>query len=183
MFTRQTRPPALRVDRPVPCVPATPAARVLPNVKSLSLPSHAHFSAVERRNAPFVFNALRTLFLVPKLQPSSFQEVPHSLKQSQSVTGAFSFTSALLLRSWAQERKLTPLPSCACARFHRNGGYPAKFGLNIDCQQPLLIFDRPARAREPQDLRFRERASKLTQHHNPARGPLMNPLAHQRQVA
>jgi hypothetical protein len=183
MFTRQTRPSALCEERPTPRRAATAATRVLPRAKRRSLLSHAPFSALERRNATFVFNVLRTLFLTSKLQPSSYQEVPHCLKYSENVTGAFSFTSALLLRSWAQERKLTPLPSCACARFRRNGGYPAKFGLNIDCQQSLLVFARQAHACEPQNLRFRERASKLTQHPSPARSPLMNPLAHQRQVA
>jgi hypothetical protein len=175
MFARGECPSALLVGRPMPRRPAAPATRLLPRAKCASFPSHAPFSALDRRNAPFVFNALRTLFLAPTLQPSSFQEVPHSLKQCQSVTGAFSFACALLLRSWAQERKLTPLPSCACARFRRNGGYPAKFAMNI--------FAPPAHPCEPRDLRFREHASKLTQHHNPARGPLMNPLAHQRQVA
>jgi hypothetical protein len=35
---------------------------------------------------------------------------------------AFPVTSALLVRSFAQERKSTPLLSCACARFCRYGG-------------------------------------------------------------
>jgi hypothetical protein len=182
MFTRQTRPSAWLVDGPTPRRPAT---GVLPRVKSASHPSQAPFSALERRNAPFVFNALRTLFLTPKLQPSSFQEVPDSLKHIENVTDAFSFTCALLLRSLASERKLTRLLSIACALFCKYGGVAAKLRTELDCQQSLLIFARQAHACQPhsQGLRFRSRASKLTQQHGPARSPLMNPLADQRQVA
>ena len=90
----------------------------------------------------------------------------------------------LLLRSWAQEQKLTPLPSFACAQFRENGGYLAKFGLNTDCQYSLLVCGEQALARETPslDLHLGGHVSKLAQDHSPARSPLLNPLADQREV-
>src|SRR5579862_2097474 len=79
-----------------------------------------------RRNALFIFSTLRTLFSAPNPQASHLHRVAHSFTSAKNITLAFPFTSALFLHSFAQERKSTPLLSCACARFCRNGGWGRK---------------------------------------------------------
>ena len=87
-----------------------------------SIFAHSRQDADERQNQPFVSSSLRALFLAENLQPSSFHALPHSFARRKNVTPTFQVTSPLLPRSLAQERKSTPLLSCACARFCRNGG-------------------------------------------------------------
>jgi hypothetical protein len=74
------------------------------------------------RFAPFASNNLRTLFPVPKLQPSPFQSFRDSFTRCENITPAFPVTSTLFIRSFTQERKSTPLFSIACARFCRYVG-------------------------------------------------------------
>src|SRR5580658_7391004 len=73
-------------------------------------------------NCLFVFSVLRTLLSVPKLQAPYFHSLPHSLKLAQNVTPIFPVTSTLFVRSFAQERKLTPLFSCIPALFREKVG-------------------------------------------------------------
>jgi hypothetical protein len=182
MFTLQACASALRTGDPAPGRPSPPRRARL---SSTLPPTQAPHSSQERENAPFVFSELRTLSFPRKPQPAFSQQVPHSLPHSANLTAAFPITSALFVRSWAQERKLTPLLSIACARFRRNGGYPAKFGLNIDCQQSLLIFGAQAHAYEAhsQGLRFRECATRLVAVPRPTRNSFMNPLMSPGRVA
>src|SRR5579862_8325642 len=79
-----------------------------------------------RKNAPFIFSSLRTLFPTPNPQTSHLHPLADSFKYSKDVTPAFPVTSALFPRSFAQERKSTPLLSSACARFCRYVGVCAK---------------------------------------------------------
>jgi hypothetical protein len=81
--------------------------------------------------ASFAFNSLRTLFPAPKLQPSSFHGFPYSLTDGKNITHAFPVTSALFVRSSAQERKSTPLFSCIPARFCRYVGVSQR---NSECR-------------------------------------------------
>jgi hypothetical protein len=157
---------------------------VAPQVRRLALPrrpipsatrvlhfnTQVPFSFDERKNEPFIFSTLRTIFLPETLQPILFQQVPRSLKRLANVTTAFPITSGLFVRSFAQKRKLTPLPSCVCALFRRNGGGGAKFVLNLDCQDSLLISSgRPLTPRDSLDSRPRELASRLAKEPRPAR--------------
>jgi hypothetical protein len=79
-----------------------------------------------RRSKPFakasVSSRLRTLLPPQKFQRPYFHSLPHSLQHAQNITPVFPARSALFLRSCAQERKSTPLFSCACARFRRYAG-------------------------------------------------------------
>jgi hypothetical protein len=61
----------------------------------------------------------RTLLPAQNFQRPYFHPLPDSLQQEQNITPVFPITPALSLRSFAQERKSTPLVSCACARFCR----------------------------------------------------------------
>ena len=70
----------------------------------------------------FVSSGLRTLLSAQKFQPPYFQRLPHSLKVARSRTQAFPIASALFVRSFAQERKSTPLVSSTCALFCGNVG-------------------------------------------------------------
>jgi hypothetical protein len=81
-----------------------------------SAPAHimARFDQ-EREIRPFVLSSLQTLFLAPKLQPSHFQELPHSFTRARNLTSAFPTTSTLFVRSWARVQYPTPLLSCAPA--------------------------------------------------------------------
>ena len=63
------------------------------------------------------FSSLRTLFSAPKLQPSPFHAFRDSWTHRKNITIAFPVTSALFVRSFARERKSTPLLSWACALF------------------------------------------------------------------
>jgi hypothetical protein len=94
--------------------------------------------AHERKTAPSVFSNLRTLFPAQNLQPSPFQSLPHSFVHHENTTLPFPVTSALFLRSFAQERKLTRLFSCACALFCEKWGCHEKFGSLLDCQSSGL---------------------------------------------
>ena len=71
---------------------------------------------------PLVLSTLRTLFLAPERQPSPFHAFRNSLTHRKNITIAFPVTSALFVRSFAQERKSTPFLSCACALFCRYVG-------------------------------------------------------------
>lgn len=92
----------------------------------------------ESQKRPCVFNRLRTLLPAQKLQHPYFHSVPHSLKLTANITPAFPATSPLFIRSLAQERKSTPLFSCACALFREKWGCHEKFGSFIDCQSSGL---------------------------------------------
>ena len=93
-----------------------------------SIFAHSRQDADERQNQPFVSSSLRALFLAENLQPSSFHALPHSFARRKNVTPTFQVTSPLLPRSLAQERKSTPLLSCACALFReKGGGVPVPF--------------------------------------------------------
>ncbi len=93
----------------------------------------------ERENCrPFVLSSLRTFFPAVPPQTSRCHPLAHSLTHRKNITPAFPFTSALLFRSFAQERKLTPLFSCACARFCRKWGYRENLVRKLDCQYSLL---------------------------------------------
>jgi hypothetical protein len=76
----------------------------------------------ESQKRPSVFSELCTLLTTQKYQRPYFHSLAHSLQQEQILTPVFPITPALFLRSCAQERKSTPLFSCACARFCRYGG-------------------------------------------------------------
>jgi hypothetical protein len=78
---------------------------------------HLRKDARERRTGPFVSSSLRTLFLGRNLQPVPFQALPNSLARNKNVTIAFSVGSALFARSFAKERKSTPLFSSISALF------------------------------------------------------------------
>lgn len=110
MCAAKDRPPR---DAAASCRPVTFAApaRINSNLRQ------------ESQIRPFIFNRLRTLLPEQKLQPAHFQLLTHSLMHAKNVTAAFPITSTLFLRSFAPERKSTPLVSCACALFWRNGGY------------------------------------------------------------
>src|ERR1700691_5237368 len=97
------------------------APRNSPNssVRVPAIPRH------QRKYAPFILSKLHTLFPAPKLQPAHFHALPHSLPHRRNLTLAFPRTCTLLPRSRTKQRKLTPLLSCACARFCRYGGYAA----------------------------------------------------------
>jgi len=127
MFAAKDRPPqnAAVSSRPVTFAAA---ARIGGNLRQ------------ESQTRPCVFSRLRTLFSAQVLQAPYFHLLPHSLPQERKVTPAFPARSRLFLRSSAQERKLTPLLSGACARFREKCMGGAKFGRNLDCQESLLIF-------------------------------------------
>jgi hypothetical protein len=82
----------------------------------------------ERGNASFVLNSLRTLFPARNLQPSHSHKLAHSFTHNKNVTAAFTITSPLFLRSFAQERKLTHLFSCIPALFREKWGCGRKPG-------------------------------------------------------
>lgn len=113
-----------------------------------SLPTSSH----TLRIGPSVFNNLRTLFSARNLQPSRSQALAHSSAQGKKVTLAFPITSTLFLRSFAQERKSTPLFSAACTRFCRNGGC-APSG-NMVTQSNSLDTNRPVSSRSARGDRF-----------------------------
>src|SRR5580698_8277872 len=86
---------------------------------TLTAPVSTSSSSVRQESKihPFVFNRLRTLCSSQILQLAYFQSPTHSLPHAQNITTAFTVTSTLFVRSLAQERKSTPLVSCACALF------------------------------------------------------------------
>ncbi len=90
----------------------------------------------ERRS--LVFSRLRTLFPAHGFQFLYCQSLPHSLQQERKLTPAFPITPGLFLRPFTQERKSSPVFSCACARFCRNGRYHKKFVPHID-GQPISV--------------------------------------------
>jgi hypothetical protein len=90
-----------------------------------------------RKNAPFIFSTLRTLFLARKPQTSRLHPVAHSFASAKNITPAFPFTSALFLCSFAQERKSTPLLSFACARLCGYAGVCAEPKRNTAAQVGL----------------------------------------------
>jgi hypothetical protein len=109
MFAAKDRPPqdAAVSSRPVTFTHPT---RISSNLRR------------ESQTPPSVFNRLPTLLPEQKFQHLYFHSLPHSLQYDQNVTPVFPTRSALFLRSCAQERKSTPLFSCACARFCRHVG-------------------------------------------------------------
>src|SRR5579862_4699327 len=109
MFAAKGRPPQ---DAAVSSRPGTLAcpARTSGNLRQ------------ESQKRPFVFSDLRTLPPAQKFQRPYFHSLPHSLQQEQKLTNVFSVTSEQFLRSSAQERKSTPLFSCACALFGKATG-------------------------------------------------------------
>ena len=69
----------------------------------------------------------------------------------RKLTPAFPITPGLFLRPFTQERKSSPVFSCACARFCRNGGIPQKFVPQIDGQHSgLSVGQRASKAPEAQ---------------------------------
>jgi hypothetical protein len=100
----------------------------------------------ERRS--LVFSRLRTLFPAHGFQFLYCQSLPHSLQQERKLTPAFPITPGLFLRPFTQERKSSPVFSCACARFCRNGRYHKKFVPHIDGQPCGLSSQRPSPAPE-----------------------------------
>jgi hypothetical protein len=106
---------------------------------------------------PFVFNRLRTLWSSQILQLAYFQSPTHSLPHTQNVTTAFTITSPLFVRSSAQERKSTPLVSCACALFRemyrgglrnmlRNSARESFTLHQLVCFHARMYYSRAARA-------------------------------------
>jgi hypothetical protein len=116
MFAAKDRPPQ---DAASPSHPGTFAspARFLPTSDCSSLNCGCPQAPRRRR-----VSSLRTLLPAQNFQPTQFQSLPHSLQQEKNTTPAFPVTSELFLRSFAQERKSTPLFSCACAQFRRYVG-------------------------------------------------------------
>jgi len=163
MFALQDRASAFFAGHPASCRPIRPTVmRVLPPANGGNLHDQALQFSLERRNVPFIFSTLRTLFLAPKLQLARFQSAPHSSPHGDNVTFAFPVTSALFVRSLARVQYSTPLLSIACALFCENGGVGAKFGLHLDCQQSLLISGGRAPLGTLQDLRLYKCASRLS---------------------
>jgi hypothetical protein len=134
MFAAKDRPPhdAAASSRPVTL--ATPTrtggnlrqeSRIRPFM--IAVAGRFAVASLLRRSEPLaktsVFNKLRTLLPAQKLQPAYFQSPTQSLTHTKNITAAFPVTSALFIRSFAQERKSTPLFSSAYARFCRKWGY------------------------------------------------------------
>jgi hypothetical protein len=134
MFALRARPSASPVRhsarrRPIP--PATKAPRTKPEeyrASSFSARSalFVRISAQERNLTP-LFSSKRALSGPPSLrQPLYSQSVPHSSTTAQILTLTFPVTSTPFVRSFAKERKSTPLFSCACALFCANVGVRQK---------------------------------------------------------
>jgi hypothetical protein len=176
MLARRARPSAILAGVSVTGRAIRRAARISPPANGMRMRTLVSRSSLEPRNVPCVFSGLRTLFPFRELQIAFFQQAPNSLTQLQNITIAFSITSAPLVRSFAQERKLTPLPSCACARFCGNGGGAAKFVLDLDCQDSLLSSGGRVRS----DIR--SLTSSLANDPSPERN-IVSPLVDRRRVA
>lgn len=84
--------------------------------------------ALTRRSGPCIFSSFRTLPRTRNLQHYCYPLLANSFTHRQSISLVFPVGSLLFLRSSAQERKSTPLVSCACALFWRNGGSRKHFG-------------------------------------------------------
>ena len=83
-----------------------------------------------RKTAPSILNTVRTLSPASNPQPFRFHTPAHRFTSHERVTRAFSITSALLARSFANVQVSTPLFSCAHALFVKNtreGVYPRSF--------------------------------------------------------
>src|SRR5579862_2055987 len=121
MFAAKDRTPqdAAACSRPITLAAPAPIS---------SKPRH------ESQTRSFVSNRLRTPWPAQKPQPAYFQSPAHPFTHKQNITAAFPTTSPLFVRSFAQERKSTPLVSCACARFCRKWGCSENLGPHLDCQ-------------------------------------------------
>ncbi len=142
MFATRDRPPCGAAASSRPATLAAPArissnlrqeSQIRPCLLAVASPlSVASLLAVARHPAvSSVFNRLRTLWPTRNLQPTYFQSPTHSLQRERKLTHLFTITSPLFVRSSAQERKSTPLVSCACALFRtppggRGGGAKAQ---------------------------------------------------------
>jgi hypothetical protein len=87
---------------------------------------HVRKDALDSLRGSFVSSNLRAPFLAPNLQPKPSHALAHSCAHVKNITLAFPVASPLFVRSFAKERKSTPLFSCVSALFCRNGGYPKK---------------------------------------------------------
>jgi hypothetical protein len=103
--------------------PAQDAALTCRPADSSEAPRSSTNSGKTRKNAPFIFSSLRALFPAPQPQTPPLHPLAHSFTHNKNLTLVFPFTSALFLRSFAEERKLTSLLSCACARFGEYRGW------------------------------------------------------------
>jgi hypothetical protein len=116
-------------------------------------------------NCLFLFSVLRALLPAPKRQAPCFHLLPHSFKLLQNVTPIFPITSTLFVRSFAQERRSTPLFSCIPALFRENVGMAhASFMLPsaspratttlTNCSQPTEVtYSAPVRQSDRQSDR------------------------------
>jgi hypothetical protein len=152
MFAFRSCPSALLAGHSGPVPPAT---RIPQSATSASLDAQAlHFSSApgaERISSPVHFQQV-TLSL-SRFQYSNHRLFNHFstlLYTRKKLTHCFSVTSTLLLRSFAQERKSTPLLSGACALFCENlRGYPFR------AEEKYEVFPsirRGRKARSTQDL-------------------------------
>src|SRR5579862_2717007 len=87
--------------------------------KSASARHCAHLPSPQLFRGPSLFDEY---LQHSQKRPLHFQHLAHSFTSAKNITLAFPFTSALFLHSFAQERKSTPLLSCACALFQKSTG-------------------------------------------------------------
>ena len=159
MFALQVRPSALPVGYPASRQSLPPAAEILPSANRIRPHLHAQPSSIPCDRAP-VFSPRPALFVRSSAQERKLtpffsthgaflrsrssrqlqhsQSVTNSITQEKNLTPTFPTTSPLFLRSFAQERKSSPLLSCACARFREKCMGGAKFWRNMHCQGSSL---------------------------------------------
>jgi hypothetical protein len=137
---------------------------LLPGHSASRQPAAVTARATEPANsAPLRVQAPRSLFTLcieNISSPLCSQQLTHSFSRTQSpnhrpfnnfrtlshtskkLTPCLSSTSTLFVRSFAKERKSTPLLSAACGLFRENVGVRQKLGSIIDSQLSLLFPER-----------------------------------------
>src|SRR5271154_167732 len=133
MLADQARPVALLARRPTPRRRISSAVKIRPPASSAPPFSFrpalfVRSSAQERKLTPLFSGDGALLLHRPSRQLQHSQLVTNSSTQEKKLTPAFPATSPLFVRSFAQERKSSPLLSCACARFREKCRGGAKLG-------------------------------------------------------
>jgi hypothetical protein len=130
MFALRARPSATRASHLALRAQSMPSS-VACDSRAKRNESRLSFSST--RLALFVRSFAQERKLSPLLSMKRFLERPQSLRQHiyfqpvvgsltrlEIVTPTFPAPSALFVRSWTKERKLTILPSASCALFRKN---------------------------------------------------------------
>src|SRR6202044_457929 len=108
MFAAKDRHSETQWPVPAPA-PLAASARISSNLRQESQMPPFPLRRTASLAKASVFSSLRALLPAQRSQHSYFHSLPHSLKNAQDITPAFSITPALFLRSCARVQYSTPL--------------------------------------------------------------------------